>query len=319
MNHDDDRASAPDIPAHSPVAVRSRNGATENVHYGTVIVYDGVGQSLLSVGDPEAVMYLRSALKPFQLLTMVQYGLQLPARLLALAVGSHNGAPEHLAGVSEILTSHGLREADLIAPEDFPFGPAERREWLAKNRSARRVAHCCSGKHAAMLATCVVNGWSLKNYSQPQHPLQLAIRNTIETVTKSAVGALSVDGCGAPAFALPLDAVVRAFGQLAAATSSAKAMIANAMRRYPEFVAGAERDVTTVMQSVPGLLAKDGADGIQLMAFPSGAAIGVKIADGADAPRMPVTLAALEAVFPGFADQRLRTAFSSDLRPVAFS
>ncbi len=37
----------------------------------------------------------------------------------------------------------------------------------------------CSGKHAAMLATCVINGWDPATYRDLDHPLQVALRATV--------------------------------------------------------------------------------------------------------------------------------------------
>ncbi len=47
---------------------------------------------------------------------------------------------------------------------------------------------------------------------------------------------------------------------------------------------------------MPGLLAKDGFEGVQLVGLPDGRAVAVKISDGGDRARMPVTVRALEAL-----------------------
>jgi L-asparaginase II len=48
------------------------------------------------------------------------------------------------------------------------------------------------------------------------------------------------------------------------------------------------------MRAVPGLIAKDGFEAVQVAALPDGTAIAVKIADGGDRARLPVLAAALE-------------------------
>jgi L-asparaginase II len=53
--------------------------------------------------------------------------------------------------------------------------------------------------------------------------------------------------------------------------------------------------VTRVMRAVPGLVAKDGADGVYAGGLPDGGAFAFKILDGGDRPR-PALLAAALAV-----------------------
>ena len=61
-------------------------------------------------------------------------------------------------------------------------------------------------------------------------------------------------------------------------------------------VGGPTRDVTVLMRLVPGLMVKDGAEGVQIAALPDGRAIAVKIADGGGRARAPVTIAALRSL-----------------------
>jgi L-asparaginase II len=125
------------------------------------------------------------------------------------------------------------------------------------------------------------------------------VARTVADLTGEEPERTSTDGCGTPLFALTLRGMARAFGRLAAAAgsgSSPEAAVAGAMRRHPEMVAGEERDVTELMRRVPGLLAKDGFEGVQLVGLPDGRAVAVKISDGADRARMPVTVRILAAL-----------------------
>ena len=65
------------------------------------------------------------------------------------------------------------------------------------------------------------------------------------------------------------------------------------MTDHPDMVGGDTRDVTHFMRNVPGLMAKDGADGVFAAALPDGRAVALKIADGADRARPPVMVASL--------------------------
>lgn len=286
------------LPQHVPLAVQTRDGMAESVHYGSAIATAADGRTLLAAGEPLAPFYPRSALKPLQAVAMVRAGLDLPEELLALAAASHSGATVHRDGALRILDLYGLNPADLENSTDLPYGVREREEWLGGGGQATRLAQNCSGKHAAMVATCLVNGWPVRGYLDPAHPLQQLVARTVAELTGEQPERASTDGCGTPLFALTLRGMARAFGQLASAkgSDSAEAAVAHAMRRHPGMVAGEDRDVTALMRLVPGLLAKDGFEGVQLVGLPDGRAVAVKISDGGDRARMPVTVRLLEAL-----------------------
>ena len=151
-----------------------------------------------SVGDVESPILPRSCNKPIQALGMVRAGLDLPPDLLALACASHSGEPFHIEGVRRILASAGLSEADLQTPPDYPLDDAAREQVIREGGSKAPVLMNCSGKHAAMLATCAANGWPTETYLDPEHPVQQAIAATFAELTGEPVAVTAVDGCGAP-------------------------------------------------------------------------------------------------------------------------
>jgi L-asparaginase II len=123
------------------------------------------------------------------------------------------------------------------------------------------------------------------------------VRDTITDLTGEEAAAVSTDGCGTPLFAHSLHGMARADGRLAAAEDSTdEGKVAHAMRRYPQMVAGEGRDVTGLMRLLPGAVAKDGFEGVQLVGLPDGSAVAVKISDGGDRARMPATVKLLEAL-----------------------
>jgi L-asparaginase II len=197
----------------------------------------------------------------------------------------------HLDAALDVLDG---RSPDALGnPADFPFDPVERDRWIAAGRAPERLAHNCSGKHAAMLATCELNGWATEGYLDPAHPLQRAIAATVEDLTGQEIPRVAVDGCGAPLFATTLRGLATAVSKLAtAAPGTPEGLVADGIRQHPDLVGGSRRDVTAVMRAVPGLIAKDGFEAVQVAALPDGTAIAFKIADGGDRAR-PVVLAAL--------------------------
>jgi L-asparaginase II len=266
----------------------------ESVHHGSVVALDAHGSLALEVGQPLGLTYPRSSNKPLQALAMVRGGLELDGELLALACASHSGEPFHIDGVRRILAGAGLTEDALQCTSELPLGEHAKAAHLASGGHSAPIYMNCSGKHAAMLATCVRNGWPTENYLDADHPLQLAARVTCEDLAGEPVGAVGVDGCGAPLFAISLAGLARAFGRLASAPAgSLECRVADAMGTYPEWVGGTDRDVTTLMRALPGSVAKDGAEGVYAVGLPDGSAVAVKIADGSARARPVVVVAAL--------------------------
>ena len=281
-----------------------RSGLVESRHHGTLVALDAGGRPVLTVGDPGRAVFPRSASKPLQALGMLRCGLPAepdpdegvtgPSPLLALVAASHSGEPFHLAGVRRLLAAAGLSADALQNPPDLPLGDAARADWLRAGHGPEAVAMNCSGKHAGMLATCVVAGWPVETYRDPGHPLQVALRQTVAQLAGEPVAATGVDGCGAPLFALSLTGLARAFRALALAPADTlERRVADAVRAHPAYVGGTGRDVTALIEAVPGLIAKDGAEGVYAAAAPDGRAVALKIEDGSGRARAPVLVAAL--------------------------
>jgi L-asparaginase II len=288
-------ATIPTAPHHVPLVEQTRDGLVESIHYGSLIAVGPDGETLLEAGEPDAAFYPRSSLKPLQAVAMVRAGLKLPENLLALTAASHSGATMHLDGAARILDMHGLDKGALENSTDLPYGTAEREAWLRSGGEPTQLAQNCSGKHASMAATCVINGWPVQGYLHPEHPLQVLVKDTITELTGEDAAAISTDGCGTPLFAHSLHGMARAYGRMAAADNTgAEGQVARAMRTFPEMVAGEGRDVTAIMRTVPGLLAKDGFEGLQLIGLRNGTGVAIKISDGGDRARMPVTVRVLE-------------------------
>jgi L-asparaginase II len=198
-----------------------------------------------------------------------------------------------------MLGSGGLTADQLACPADFPIGEQARLAWLRAGYGRDRVAMNCSGKHTGMLLTCLAAGWPVDGYTAPDHPLQKQLRSTVEELAGELVGAVGVDGCGAPVFAMSLVALARAYLRLVnAADGGAERAVADAMRAFPGLVGGdgPERDDTRLMRAVPGLLAKGGAEGVLAVAVPGAGAVAVKIDDGQKRALGPVTTVALRVL-----------------------
>ncbi|MEU1891930.1 asparaginase [Streptomyces pristinaespiralis] len=276
--------------AISPVLAEVvRSGFVEGRHRGSLVVLAADGGVEMALGDPSQLVFPRSSNKPMQAAAVLRAGLDIDGERLALAAASHSGEDFHLELVRKMLAGHGLSADELRTPADLPLDPVEAEAYLASGQVRDKVTMNCSGKHAAMLAVCAVNGWDRDGYLDPAHPLQQLVRTVVEDAAGEPVGAVGTDGCGAPLMAVSLTGLARAFRHFVlAAPGTAERRVADAMRAHPEYVAGTRRPDTWLMREVPGTLSKMGAEAVQAVALEDGRALAFKIDDGSTRALGPV-------------------------------
>ncbi|MGI9092383.1 MAG: asparaginase [Mycobacteriales bacterium] len=286
------------MPAPVPLVEVVRSGLVESVHHGSLVALDASGQSVIDLGATRIPLFPRSATKPLQAVGMLRAGLDLDRDLdgadLAIAAASHNGEPAHVRQVRALLVRAGLDADALACPADLPLGEPARADVLRNGGGPDRVYMNCSGKHAAMLLTCVQKGWPITAYDAVDHPLQQAIRAAVEDLAGETAAAVGIDGCGVPIYALSLIGLAAAYRRLVTAESgSAERSVADAMRAHPHLVAGTGREDSVLMATVPGLLMKGGAEGVHAAALETGAVVACKVDDGAARARLPAMVWAL--------------------------
>jgi len=266
----------------------TRGDLVESLHLGHLVVLNSDGSTYLSKGSPELPTYPRSAIKSLQAAAMLKAGLKVELNELAIICASHSGSQNHIDLVTKMLTSRDISISQLKNAVDKPLGEKEKISWGEK--PASQLAQNCSGKHAGMLITCQQNGWDMNTYLNLDHPLQVAIKNEIEELAGEKVSATSVDGCGAPLFAISLIGLARSISNLVKSNEAAHKQIVSACTTYPELVAGEGRLTTRMMRAVPGLFMKEGAEGIEVCALSDGRAIAIKIIDGSWRPVAPIIM-----------------------------
>lgn len=267
-----------------------RSGMIESRHIGAAAVVSPDGSITRCLGDPDALVYPRSSLKPLQAIAVLRSGAPLEGVRLVLASASHAGSPAHIEVVREILSLAGLDEDDLQCPVDWPGGRSYRDDVVRAGGGARRIYMNCSGKHASFLLACRTNGWTVHDYLDPTHPLQVLIRQTVEDYTGEAVEHSGIDGCGAPVHAVSLTGLARGIGRISGDRTGDGARLSAAIFAAPWAIDGPGRPNATVIAEL-GLVAKLGAEGVLAIGAPSGTAVAVKILDGGSRAR---TLVALE-------------------------
>ena len=268
-----------------------RSGLIESTHSGHLILLAADGSDLLTLGDVEAEIYPRSAIKSLQAAAMVRAGLNLNDEQLALVCASHGGTNRHQEVALEILRSVGLSESELQNTPDAPLDREARIKW--GDKPATSLAANCSGKHSGMLATCVVNGWDIKTYRDVDHPLQLAIAREITELIGKSIDRVSIDGCGAPLFSMSTRSIAVAARKMRIDSDPIFARVVSACLKHPEMILAEGAFDTRMMRAVPGLFVKGGAESVMLASLADGSAIAWKISDGSNRVNGPLMKAAL--------------------------
>jgi L-asparaginase II/alkylhydroperoxidase/carboxymuconolactone decarboxylase family protein YurZ len=288
-----------------------RGEEIESLHAVVAAVVDAEGRTVARHGDPSRRAWLRSSAKPIQLLPLVEEGLVeeygFSDAELAVMAASHSGQPFHLEAVRGVLAKAGLVEAMLGCGGHEPGNAAAAEELRQRGETPAPIHDNCSGKHAGMLAVCRAKGWPLDTYLDPEHPLQRRIWETLAELAGLAPGDVgrAVDGCGAVTFALPVEAMARAWAALAAGDArretgreAAIGRIFDAMAAHPDLVAGTGRLDTDLLRAAGSrLIVKTGAEGVYCAALrgtgegPSGLAL--KVVDGARRAQDPALMALL--------------------------
>ncbi|GAA1468498.1 asparaginase [Microbacterium thalassium] len=282
------------------LAVVERSGFVESRHAGSAVVMTPDGAIAESLGDPSALILPRSTLKPLQALAMLSAGAPLEGEALGLATASHSGTDRHVGVVRDILGAAGVGEDDLGCPPAWPLDRAARDELVRDHAEPARVRMNCSGKHAAMLLTCATAGWSTSGYLDPEHPLQVHIRDVVERLIGEKVAATAVDGCGAPVHAMSLFGLAKAIHRIGtSSTTSPFALhrsagtLVQTVREHPWTIHGPGRPDTVVIERL-GVFAKHGAEGVLAVVAPDGTTVALKMLDGSPRAAHVVALRLLE-------------------------
>lgn len=272
-----------------------RGQLTESLHRGSVAVVDTDGKLVCGIGDVEARVFPRSAIKALQALPLVESGaaeaLDFSDAELSLACASHNGEEVHANSARVMLMKAGLSEDDLECGPQWPSRMEDAAKLILNDESPCGLHNNCSGKHAGFLGLAKVMGVATKGYVDPGHPVQREVRNVMEQLTGDTVSedVCGIDGCSIPTYASPLTSFARAFAAfgtgegLEPLRQEAAQRIYDACINEPYMVAGADRFCTKVMEGFRGrVFVKTGAEGVFCASIPElGYGVALKCDDGA--------------------------------------
>jgi L-asparaginase II len=289
------------------LAARTRSGLDETMHDGAVAVMSADGALVASSGDIDQAFFLRSAEKPFQALVSQESGADLELLQLAVAAGSHDGDPVHVALVRAMLTGAGLDESDLRCPPGRPLSArAATRHRDEGGDEMQAVWNNCSGKHAGWLRACRAQGWTVDDYLAPDHPVQMLIADLIDDLGGFPVGPVGVDGCGAPVHRTTTRAMALLYARLASEPRLSE--VFTAMHRYPALMSGTGNGDAAISVNI-NAAAKRGAAGCIGVAIGGRLGVTVKSWDGIQEVADSAAIATLVALgeVPTVAEQRLES------------
>jgi len=284
-----------------PVLVRQlRNGIEESLHRGDIVEADATGRIIRQLGDAERLVTLRSTVKPFGAVALIEAGgieaFDLEADEIAILAASHSGEDIHVRTIQAMFRRAGVSQTLLACgSEDMPLDALTFSRLARDGEKAGPVRHMCSGQHAGSLLLSRLRDWDLESYWQPDHPSQEAYRSAVARAFGVAPERLrtAIDGCGVQTYAFPLRQVAQAYAFLAdpdampstdsrSSVASSLAIVRDAMLAAPEIVGGRhDRLDTSLMKAVPGgLISKAGMEALRAMAILPGARAGTTVTSG---------------------------------------
>ncbi|NEQ16550.1 MAG: asparaginase [Moorea sp. SIO3E2] len=276
-----------------------REGIIESVHSAQAVVCDDRGRMLYVAGNPETSTFIRSALKPFQALAVTTTGTleryNLTDRDLAIMCSSHHGTMEQVRQVFNILWRCDVDPSALQCP--IPPGQES------------SLQHCCSGKHAGMLAVCQQRQWLIKSYLEYNHPVQMLILSQVAELLQMPEQELILahDDCNAPTYFLQLRQMALLYALLSSGNNLAMERIVRAMISHPQMVSGDGGFDTELMRLSEGeLVSKSGAQGVQCIGrVGQNMGLAIKVLDGGKSAKYAAAIALLKQmawITPSVAD-----------------
>jgi L-asparaginase II len=321
------------------VLVDVHRGATiESRHRGHIVQVSAAGEITRAAGAPSTPLLLRSTVKPFAVVALIESGaaddLRLTPTELAIMCSSHTGEDKHVRTLQGIFRRASVTQALLrCGTEGAPADLVTAARLARDGETPGPIRHGCSGLHAASILMSAYAGWSLDDYTDPAHPSQVAVHDTVARLFGRKPAALKTapDNCGVLTYEVTLVDLARAYLLLAdpdgPSVGAARARSAPALRRVrdammaaPDMVGGTSQSLDTeLMRRRPGqLVSKAGADGIRAIGLVAArgeqgqpaSGLAIKLEDG-DLSRRAIKAVSVETLAQvGVLDER-------DLRALA--
>ncbi|MGK2850669.1 MAG: asparaginase [Candidatus Limnocylindrales bacterium] len=302
-----------------------RNGIEESVHRGDIVESDVDGRLIRQLGNPDRLVTLRSTVKPFGVVALIEAGgvdaFDLEPAELAIMASSHSGEDIHVRTIQGIFRRAGVSQTLLACgSEGMPLDPLTFARLARDGEKPGPIRHMCSGQHSVSLLLSRLKGWELETYWHASHPSQAAYRAVVARAYGTTPDKLrtALDGCGVETYAFRLREVAQAYALLADPSAvgakdprrdlaPALTLVRDAMLANPEMVGGRhDRLDTSLMKALPDrVISKAGMEALRAMAIlpgprggsttvgPSGLAVKIEDGDGHDRGTWAASIEAL--------------------------
>jgi len=279
----------------NPVMVEATRGHhPESHHRGVAAVVDSLGHVIRSWGNIYEPVFGRSALKFIQALPLIESGaadaFHLTSQEIAIACASHHGEDIHVQTLETWLQKLGKDERILACGIHRPLYTAMGKKGQDFHEKPSVLHNACSGKHLGFLTTALHRNEPLEGYFLREHPVQRRVELALSEITSYDLGQAphGIDGCGIPAFAIPVYNIALAMARFADPShlhyprQKAIHRILSAIKAHPEMISGTDQFDTKVMNQTHGqVLCKGGAGGVEVAIIPSlELGVALKIDDG---------------------------------------
>ena len=261
-----------------------RGSSVESIHRAHASICDTKGRTLMKAGSSDYETFIRSALKPFQVLPFLTSGTaekyNLDEKTLAIACGSHSGSADQARTAFRLLWNADIDIKELKCP-------------VPQNKKSK-LQHNCSGKHSAFLATCKKMNWDLDTYLMGHHPLQKEIFRRVSELLKIPTEELIAerDDCGAPTLLLRLSQMAILYAHLSRSDQPEFEKITRAMISHPDLISGEGYfDSELIKRGHNQIISKGGSEGIQCIGLlGEGIGLSIKVEDGSKRAKHAVAI-----------------------------
>ena len=272
----------------------TRGKTLESLHEVKCFIGSLKGKKIFSTNNEKDIIYPRSSIKIFQGIPFSTSNAiklyNLNKKQIALSCSSHCGESFHIKELKNWLKEVNLKISDLKCGIHNPIHQQSSNKLYLSGRQPNQIYNNCAGKHLAMLTSCIVNNFPIKNYVDFDHPHQKNIRKvfskfTEDTISKKNYG---IDGCSAPQYAFTIEKLGKALSNLLNSyngnfeySENIQTMI-NAILDNPTFIGGSKNlDSNLIKISNRNIFCKGGAEGIFLFVHLKKEIFGIlKVKDG---------------------------------------
>jgi len=252
------------------------------------------GKTIFSTNNESDIIYPRSSIKIFQSIPFSTSNAielyNLNKKQIALSCSSHCGENYHIKELKNWLGKINLKISDLKCGIHNPIHQKSSNKLFLSGKQPNQIYNNCAGKHLAMLTSCIVNNFSIKNYLNFDHPHQINIREVFSKFTEDIISKKNygVDGCSAPQYAFTIARLGKALSNLLNSyngnfeySDSIQTMI-NAILANPRFIGGSNNlDSNLIKISNKNIFCKGGAEGVFLFIHLKKGFFGIlKVKDG---------------------------------------